>query len=112
MHPRLLFCLGLLGAGIARANTVVLLGTVSQFTGPDDPNLDLTGQFDYAINFSTDDPVRTVKGLQFKPDNQIIPGATLLGPQFVTPWQTKPEFGATPDANALEDIMQDIKWAD
>ncbi|HWB03161.1 MAG TPA: lamin tail domain-containing protein [Verrucomicrobiales bacterium] len=112
MRPRFLALLLVLASSLSRANTVVTLGTVAQFSGPDDPNLDLTGQFDYAINFSTDDPIRTVKGLQFKPDNQAIPGATLVGPQQVTPWQTKPEYGASVDANALEDIMHDIKWAD
>ncbi|HEX2750242.1 MAG TPA: lamin tail domain-containing protein, partial [Verrucomicrobiales bacterium] len=112
MRPLLSAFLLFAGVCLCRANTTVLLGTVSQFTGPDDPALDLTGQFEYAINFSTDDPVRTVKGVTFTPDNQSIPGATLLGPQFVTPWQTRPEYGASADANALEEIMHDIKWAD
>jgi len=29
----------------------------------------------------------------------------------VTPWQTKPEFGDTPDDDALEQIFEDIRWA-
>ena len=112
MHYRILLGILLIGHGQVRANTVANLGTVSQFTGPDAATLDLTGQFDYAINFSANDPVRTVKGLAFLPDNQPIPGAALIGPQNVTPWQTKPEYGSTADADALEEIMHDIRWAD
>src|SRR5687768_13841758 len=93
------------------AGTVVNFGTVTQFTGPTDPNLDLNGQFAYAINFSPDDPVRTVNGLNFIPDTQAIPGATLLGPQQVLAWQGKPEYGVTADADSLEEIMHDIRWA-
>ena len=93
------------------SGTVVTLGSISQFTGPGDPNLDLIGQFEYAVNFSPDDPVRTVNGLSFIPDTQSIPGATFLGPQNVVGWQAKPEFGVSADANALEEIMHDIRWA-
>jgi hypothetical protein len=100
----------LLGLAMAAAaSTVVTLGSVSQITSPQD--LDLEGNIIYAINFSADDPVRTLSGVQFLPDNQAIAGATLVGPQNVTPWQAKPEFGATPDANTLEEICADIRWA-
>ena len=106
-------CLSLLAATLslaaARANTVVSLGTVSQISGPQ--SVDLVGEIVYAINFSTDDPVRTVAGVQFRPDNQPISGATLYGPNNVTPWQTRPEFGASVDANEFEEIMHDIRWA-
>ncbi len=102
----------LLLATLCRGGTVVSLGTVSQFTGPADAALDLSGQFDYAINFSADDPVRTVNGVTFTPDTQAIPGATLTLPQLVTGWQAKPEYGASADANSLEEIMHDIRWAD
>lgn len=99
-----------LSAGV-RAGTVVHLGSVNSFTGPTDPNLDLTGLFDYAVNFSANDPQRTVNGLVFKPDTQAIPGASFIGPQNVAPWQAKPEFGSSTDANELEEIMHDIRWA-
>ncbi|HAB16814.1 MAG TPA: lamin tail domain-containing protein [Verrucomicrobiota bacterium] len=92
-----------------RGATSVLLGQVTQISGPQD--LDLDGQFVYAINFSANDPVRSVRGVEFLPDRLGIPGATLVGPQQVTPWQTKPEFGASADANALEEILHDIRWA-
>lgn len=94
-----------------RAETTVYLGTIRPFTGPTDPHLDFSGIFRYAINFSQDDPVRTVNGLTFQPDNQAIPGAGLIGPQNVVGWQTKPEFGDSAEADALEEIMHDIRWA-
>ena len=93
------------------AGTVTTLGSIKQFTGPDDPNLDLAGLFEYAVNFSPDDPVRTVNGLQFKPDTQSIPGASFIIPQNVVAWQARPEYGASTNANALEEIMHDIRWA-
>jgi hypothetical protein len=92
-----------------QAATIVKLGTVSQITGPKD--VDLDAEIAYAINFSADDPVRTVRGVKFTPDTQKIPGAALIGPQQVAPWMTKPEFGATPDDNQFEEILQDIRWA-
>lgn len=95
--------------GASEAGTVVKLGSVRQISGPQD--LDLEGEIIYAINFSQDDPVRTVRGVAFLPDRQKIVGATLVGPQQVAPWQTKPEFGASSDANQLEEIFQDIRWA-
>ena len=98
-----------ISAHSAWANTSVKLGAVTQITGPQD--LDLEGEFVYAINFSADDPVRTVRGVNFTPDRLPIPGATLVGPQSVTPWQAKPEFGSSADANQLEEILHDIRWA-
>ena len=94
----------------ATADTVVKLGAVTQIAGPQD--LDLDGEFLYAINFSADDPPRTVHGVTFLPDSQRITGATLVGPRSVTAWQSRPEFGSTADANQLEEILADIRWAD
>ncbi|MEX2214490.1 MAG: PEP-CTERM sorting domain-containing protein [Phycisphaeraceae bacterium] len=93
----------------ANAVTNVILGNVSQFTGPG--GLDLSGNMVYAVNFSNDDPDLVVNGVTFLHDRQVIPGATFTGPNQVTPWQTKPEYGATTDDNNLEQIMHDIRWA-
>ncbi len=98
-------------AGLGWGRTVVHLGAIHVFTGPDDPVLDLGGDFAYAINFSPDDPVRVLKGVTFQPDNRAIAGAVLTGPQNVVGWQAKPEFGASAEANVLEEIMHDIRWA-
>lgn len=99
----------LVGSLCTRAATVVKLGAVQPLAGPDD--LDLDGEFAYAVNFSANDPVKVVKGVTFTPDRTRIVGATFLGPQQVSPWMTKPEFGSTADANALEDLFEDIRWA-
>jgi len=107
---RLILVVAALAAAAARAGTVVTLGSIKQFTGPEDPNLDLAGQFDYAVNFN-DDQDRTVNGVVFKRDSGAIPGASFIGPQNVVMWQAKPEYGASADANALEEIMHDIRWA-
>ncbi|MFZ9854665.1 MAG: lamin tail domain-containing protein [Limisphaerales bacterium] len=111
LGPHLLLFLGLLlfHTGDLRGATMVHLGAVQQIRGPSD--LDLEGEIVYAINFSANDPLRYVAGVPFVPDRLSIPGATLVGPQSVAPWQTKPEFGSTTDATALEEILQDIRWA-
>ncbi len=108
--PGLILFFALTFPPFLRAGTTVLLGSLRQFNGPADPNLDLSGQFDYAVNFN-DDTVRTVNGLQFLPDTQAIPGASFIGPRNVIAWQAKPEYGASADANALEEVMHDIRWA-
>jgi len=101
-------CLALItSSGLAA--TVVTLGTVSQFSGPGD--LDLDGVFDYAINFDATNQSYTVGSVTFVNDSPNPPGTSLSGPQDISPWQTKPEYGATPDDDALEEIMHDIRWA-
>lgn len=84
-------------------------GSIRQITGPG--AIDLEGEMAYAINFSADDPVRILRGVRFLPDTQAIPGAKLVGPQQVTPWQNRPEFGSSVDAQVLEELCQDIRWA-
>ncbi|MCC6234766.1 MAG: lamin tail domain-containing protein [Verrucomicrobiales bacterium] len=96
-------------APFAAAQTVVKLGTVRTFSSPAD--LDLEGEFIYAINFSADDPPRTVRGVVFTPDTTPPRGATLVGPQSVVSWQNRPNFGSSADAVQLAEIMHDIRWA-
>ncbi len=101
-----------MGMGLApalEAATVVKVGAVVPVGHATD--LDLEGDFVYAINFSADDPPRTVRGVTFLPDTQAIAGATLVGPQQVTPWQIRPELGDDPDDDELEEILHDIRWA-
>lgn len=102
-------CLGLLSHRAAQAQMVVHFGTVTQFRGPND--LDLTGNILYAVN-QNDDQDRVVKGVTFKTDINPIPGYSFTIPNNVTVWQTKPEFGSTADDDALEEVMQDIRWTD
>ncbi len=94
----------------AQADSTVNLGTVSQFTGPGDLNLDPANVV-YAVNFSNNDGPRTVGGVTFDPDTAAPAGFSSVGPNEVTPWQNKPEYGPTTDDNELEEIMADIRWA-
>jgi hypothetical protein len=88
-----------------QAATTVNAGSVSNVTGPG--SLNLTNVV-YAVNFNG--PSLTVNGVNFSPDNTPPPGFSSVGPQLVTAWQTKPEFGATTDDNNLEQIYHDIRW--
>ena len=89
------------------AATTVKMGAVTQIRGARD--LDLEGEILYAINFSADDGPRKVRGITFLPDTQKIVGAIVVGPQQVTSWQTKPEFGGSVDDDQLEEIFSDIR---
>ncbi|MGI8603995.1 MAG: hypothetical protein ACR2OZ_13525 [Verrucomicrobiales bacterium] len=94
------------------AATTVNLGTVSPVAGPG--SLDLAGDILYAIHFGPNNPsTLTVNGVPFLSDTAPPPGASFVGPNSVPfpGWQTKPEFGGSADDNALEDIYQDIRWA-
>lgn len=84
--------------------TVIGLGTVSQFTGPGD--LDLDGNIVKATNFNGPDTV--VNGVTFATD---VGDPDYIGPQNVVGWQTKPEYGDTADDDSLEAIMHNIRWA-
>ena len=91
----------------ARAGTTVTAGTISIINGVS--GVDLTGEVVYAVNFN--DITRTVKGVNFVSDTTPPPGVTLVGPQNVVNWQTKPEFSDSADDNSLEEIYSDIRWA-
>lgn len=109
LHSLGALALALALSGAARAGTTVNAGSISAVNGPGD--LDLLGEIVYAINFSPNDPPRTVNGVVFTPDTAPPAGATLVGPQNVVGWQTKPEFGDSLSDNALEEIFHDIRWA-
>jgi len=85
-------------------------GTVAKFEGPGD--LDLEGDFAYAINVTSEGSpdTRTVAGLDFTRD-PLVAGATINFQNPANNWGTKPEYGPTADDGALEEIMWDIKWS-
>lgn len=93
----------------AVSSTTVLAGSAGLIHGLSE--VDLTGEMVYAINFSANDGPRVVNGVTFTPDTALPPGVTTVGPNNVTPWQTKPNFGSTPDDDAFEGIFEDIRWA-
>jgi len=96
-------------AASSHASTTVNAGSIGVITGPND--LDLLGEIVYAVNFSPNDPALTVNGVVFSPDTPPPAGASFVLPQNVAPWQTKPEFGDSLSDNNLEEIFQDIRWA-
>ena len=111
-HARLIGALLLLLSLCSRAGTVVTLGSITQINGPADPGLDLVGEMLHAINFSANDGPLVVSGVTFTPDTALAAGVITVGPNQVAPWQTKPDFGIGADNDNLEEVMQDIRWAD
>lgn len=108
--PYLRLCAAALAlAGSSHAATTVNAGSIGVINGP--AGLDLLGEIVYAINFSPNDPPLSVNGVVFTPDTAPPVGASLVGPQNVVGWQTKPEFGDAIDDNNLEEILHDIRWA-
>ena len=93
----------------SRAGTVVNSGAVGIVRGPS--SLDLTGDIVYAVNFSANDPDLVVGGVTFVPDTNPPVGTSFVLPNTVSPWQVKPEFGSSADDDALEQIYEDIRWA-
>jgi len=91
----------------SRAATTVNAGSINQVAGPG--SLDLTNVL-YAVNFNQEFGTQTVNGVTFVNDTAPPVGFSSVGPQNVTNWQTKPEFGATASDNALEEIYSDIRW--
>ncbi|RYD37437.1 MAG: hypothetical protein EOP86_03495, partial [Verrucomicrobiaceae bacterium] len=89
--------------------TTVISGTVAEVRSPSD--LDLTGEFAYAVNFSPNDPPVRVAGLTFNPDTTVPAGASFVLPNNVAPWQVRPDFGTTADEVALARLYEDIRWA-
>ena len=86
------------------AETIVNIGTVSQFSSPSD--LDLTGDFVKAVNFAG--PDLTVSGLTFSSDEG---DPDFVGPNDIASWATRPEFGDSTDDDNLEQIMHSIRFA-
>lgn len=88
------------------AATTVNVGSINQVAGPG--SLDLTGNIVYAVNFNG--PDLTVNGVTFVSDSTPPVGFSSVGPQLVTGWQTRPDFGATASDDNLEQIYHDIRW--
>lgn len=91
-------------AGGASAQT-----SVGYFSGPGvGQGLDLSGSFDYAVQFSTNN-VRTISGVNFW-GYQSVAGLGITTHYAVDNWGLKPEYGTSTDANALEDMMHDVVY--
>ena len=93
----------------AFAQTTVNSGSISIIHGPGD--LDLTGEMVYAVNFSIDDAPFLVGRVPFIPDTRPPAGAAFLIPNSVAPWETRPDFGATPEGEGLAHVFEDIRFS-
>jgi len=91
----------------SQAVTTVNAGSISNVTGPG--SLTLTNNL-YAVNFNQEFGNQTVNAVTFIHDATPPVGFSSVGPQLVTNWQTKPEFGTSPSETALEEIYSDIRW--
>ncbi|MBN1588050.1 MAG: PEP-CTERM sorting domain-containing protein [Pirellulales bacterium] len=93
-------------AGIPLPETFEPSGTLTQFTSPDD--LDLDGNFAYAVNVGGAVGY-TISGLEFLADQSGITGYTntMLDGPYVG---AKPEFGSGPDIDNLETVLQSVTY--
>lgn len=90
------------------SGTVAHLGSVEEITSPDD--LDLEGNIVRAINFRGAEAI-SIGGVEFAPDDALPMGTMFVGPNFASPWATRPELGDSPDADALESLYHSMRWA-
>ena len=84
---------------------------LAAFSGASDPNLDFSGYFVYAVNVgdlsgnvgatigNATFTGQAVSGVEVNAENTIFPG-----------WGSKPEYGSSPDDDALESIMHSIRY--
>lgn len=81
--------------------------TVGSFAGPED--LDLSGNFLYAVDVGGNDGNVTVNGLTFV-DDTGAPGVTVFSEHDALEYQPATDYGATTDDNNLEVIANSIRW--
>ena len=86
------------------------VSTVGTFSGADaGEGLDFSGDFTHAINVGG--PAATVGDASFASGNpgDLIPNATVTSVNHIPGWSA-PNFGASGDDDALETVMQSIRW--
>jgi len=104
----LLFMLAALSAG---ADTIVKIGEIREFNGPDDLELD-PSRVVVAIDVFGDRD-RMVNGVLFESDKAPPGNVTVTATHSIDGWASLPTYaGADPTStNNLELIMQDIRWS-
>lgn len=93
------------------AETIVNVGEIREFNGPDDLNLD-PARIVVAVDVFGDAD-RSVNGVLFRTDKNPIPNVTVTATNTINDWATRPDYsGADPTSvDNLELIMQDIRWS-
>lgn len=92
------------------AETIVNMGEIREFTGPDDLELD-PGRVVVAIDVFGDSD-RTVNGVLFETDKTPPGNVTVTATNSINNWTSRPSFTGADQASVdnLELIMQDIRW--
>lgn len=96
--------------GSAMAGTIVHIGEIREFNGPDDLNLD-PNRVIVAIDCFGDSD-RLVNGVLFETDKSPPAGVTVTASNSINNWATRPSYSGA-DATSvdnLEQIMRDIRW--
>jgi len=94
----------------ALAMPIVIIGEISEFSGPDDLNLDPA--FTVVAIDCYGDSNRTVNGVLFETDKSPKDNATVTASNFIDDWTARPSYvGANINSvENLEQIMRDIRW--
>jgi len=94
----------------AAAGTIINVGEIREFSGPDDLELD-PARVVVAIDVFGDSD-RTVNGVLFQTDKSPPANVTVTAANSINGWTSRPSYtGADPNsADNLELIMQDIRW--
>ena len=93
------------------AETVVNVGEIRPFFGPDDLNLD-PDRVIVAID-AYGDTDREVNGVKFLTDKSAPPNVTVTATHRINDWAIRPVYSGADrqSVDNLEEIMQDIRWS-
>lgn len=111
MNSKLLKHLLSLSLPLAAAQAVHAGGTttIGSFSGGDEgEGLDLQGVFVYAVNIGTPGEVGQAGDAYFTADN--VDGFTINAVNQIPNWHA-PNYGDSPDDDAIERVMQSIRWS-
>src|SRR5690606_37343918 len=85
----------------------VLLGSVDTFSTHAD--LNINGEYVYAVNFSANAQAFTVNGVTFKQHAQTS-GLSVDANGLFNNWGSRPEYGNAASDDGLEDVAWDIAY--
>ena len=106
----MIFLIGL-SAVPAIAETIVNVGEIRPFFGPDDLNLD-PDKVIVAID-AYGDTDREVNGVTFLTDQSAPPNVTVTATHSINDWAVRPHYSGADRQSVenLEEIMRDIRWS-
>ena len=92
------------------AETIVNVGEIREFTGPDDLELD-PARVIFAIDVFGHSE-RSVNGVLFETDKTPPANVSITAANSINDWTSRPSYTGTDQASVdnLEQIMQDIRW--